>query len=179
MVSQTGFRPGGVQNGLGNIVQSFFFSPKEPTSGGLIWGLGPVIQVPTATNDLGLDQWGLGLTAVVLKQSNGWTFGALANHVWSVTGNDTYGQSSATFLQPFISYGTPKGTTYGLNTEATYNWAASEWSVPINATISQLVKISGKPVQLTGGVRYWADSPDGGPTGWGARLGVTYLFPKG
>ena len=33
--------------------------------------------------------------------------------------------------------------------------------------------------QVTGGVRYWVETPDGGPTGWGARLFVTYLFPKG
>jgi hypothetical protein len=28
------------------------------------------------------------------------------------------------------------------------------------------------------GARYWADSPDGGPPGWGLRFAVTFLFPK-
>jgi hypothetical protein len=33
-------------------------------------------------------------------------------------------------------------------------------------------------MSFTGGVRYWADSTDNGPHGWGARLVVTFLFPK-
>jgi hypothetical protein len=180
VVSQNGFTPDGEnQNGFGNTTQSFFFSPKAPTKGGLIWGVGPVIQIPTATNDIGPSQWGLGLTGVALKQSHGWTYGALINHVWSVTQNDLYGQSSGTFFQPFLSYTTPKATSFTLNTESTYNWENETWSVPINAMVGQIIKIDGKPVQLTGGVRYWAETPNNGPSGWGARLVVTYLFPKG
>lgn len=178
VISQNGFTPGGTQNGLGNTTQSFFFSPKAPTKGGLIWGAGPVIQIPTATNDLGPSQWGLGLTGVALKQDHGWTYGALINHVWSVTQNDHYGQSSATFFQPFLSFSTPKATSFTLNTESTYNWKSEAWSVPINAMVGQIIKIDGRPVQLTGGVRYWAEAPENGPSGWGARLVVTYLFPK-
>jgi hypothetical protein len=180
VVNQGNFFPGDeYRTGLGNITQSFFFSPKEPTKGGLIWGVGPVLQIPTATNDIAPDQWGAGVTGVVLKQGNGWTVGALANHVWSISDEDEFGETSATFVQPFVSYTTKKATSYAINTEAQYDWIAEEWSVPINLTIGQIIKAGGKPLQLTGGVRYWADSPPGGPEGWGARLAVTFLFPKG
>ena len=27
-------------------------------------------------------------------------------------------------------------------------------------------------------VRYWAQGPDGAPAGWGAKLTMTFLFPK-
>ena len=37
-------------SGLGDIVQSFFFSPATPTSGGLIWGVGPVLLLPSASD---------------------------------------------------------------------------------------------------------------------------------
>jgi hypothetical protein len=179
VVNQHGFQgPDSDQTGFGNTLQSFFFSPKAPTKAGLIWGVGPVIQLPTATDGLGNNQWGLGITGVALKQSHGWTYGALVNHVWSVSRNDEYGESSNTFLQPFISFTTKKATTFGLNTESTYNWVSEEWSVPINLSVSQLIKIDKHPVQISGGVRYWADAPDGGPEGWGARAVVTYLFPK-
>jgi hypothetical protein len=179
VVSQSDFTPDGAsQTGLGNITQSFFFSPKEPTKGGLIWGVGPVLQIPTATDGIAPNQWGAGLTGVALKQAKGWTFGILANHVWSIGKSDQYGESSNTFLQPFLSYTTKKATSFAINTESTYNWETEEWAVPINLTVSQIVKLGGKPVQLTGGVRYWADSPEAGPDGWGARLAVTYLFPK-
>jgi hypothetical protein len=166
------------QTGLGNITQSFFFSPKKPTAGGMIWGVGPVLQIPTATDGIAPNQWGAGITGVALKQAHGWTVGMLANHVWSIGKSDQYGDSSNTFLQPFLSYTTKKATSFGINTESTYNWETEEWSVPINLTVGQIIKVGGKPVQLTGGARYWADSPEAGPDGWGARLVVTYLFPK-
>lgn len=169
----------GTRNGLGNTTQSFFFSPKAPTKGGLIWGVGPVFQVPTATNGIAPNQWGAGITGVALTQKHGWTLGILANQIWSVNKEDRFGETSNMFLQPFVSFTTKKATTFGLNTESTYDWVNETWSVPINATVGQIVKLGGKPVQITGGVRYWADSPEGGAEGWGARLVVTYLFPKG
>ncbi len=72
-------------------MQSYFFSPKEPTSDGLIWDVGPVIQIPTASDAIAIDQWGAGITGVALKQSGPWTVGALANHIWSISGSDEFG----------------------------------------------------------------------------------------
>jgi hypothetical protein len=65
-----------------------------------------------------------------------------------------------------------------LNTESTYDWENEEWSVPINFNVLQLLKIGPQLIQVGVGVRYWADSPDGGPQDWGARLQLTFLFPK-
>ena len=80
----------GHQFGLGDTTPSFFFSPKAPTASGWIWGVGPVFLLPTATNDLlGSGKYGLGPTAVVLKQTaSGWTYGALVNQIWSVAGDE-------------------------------------------------------------------------------------------
>ena len=73
------------QTGLGDTVQSFFLSPKAPGWGGLIWGVGPAFLIPTATEEvLGSGKFGLGPTAVLLKQEGPWTYGILANHIWSV-----------------------------------------------------------------------------------------------
>ena len=180
IVDQTNIAgPSGSQSGIGDIVQSLFFSPKEPTSGGLIWGAGPVFLLPTASDSLlGAEKWGLGPTGVVLTQRGPWTMGALGNHIWSVGGDGSRADVNATFIQPFITYTTKTATTFGLNTESTYNWKAENWSVPINLTVAQLMKFGKQPVQLGAGVRYWADSPAGGPEGWGFRLILTFLFPK-
>ena len=81
--------PSGDQSGLGDTTQSLFFSPKKPTSSGIIWGVGPVFLLPTATDDLlGGGKWGAGPTAVALKQSGPWTYGALVNHIWSFAGDE-------------------------------------------------------------------------------------------
>ncbi|MDP3584771.1 MAG: transporter [Thiobacillus sp.] len=181
LVSQEDVVPGaGTDSGVGDITQSLFFSPKKPTAGGWIWGAGPVLLLPTGSEDrLTADKWGLGPTAVVLRQENGWTYGALANHIWSVAGDDDRRDISATFLQPFVSYTTKTLTSFTLNTESTYDWKAEQWSVPINFMVSQMLKVGNQPLTLQAGARYWADSPDGaGPEGWGFRLAVTLLFPK-
>jgi hypothetical protein len=165
-------------SGLGDIVQSLFFSPKAPTAGGWIWGAGPVFLLPTASNDaLGSEKWGIGPTAVALKQENGWTYGVLGNHIWSFAGDDNRADVNATFLQPFLSYTTKSFTTLTLNTESTYDWEADQWTVPINVVVSQLVKLGGKPVSFSFGYRNYADAPSGGPE-WGLRFVVTLLFPK-
>jgi len=116
--------PGGDnKGGLGDITQSFFFSPKAPTSGGWIWGVGPVFLYPSATDSaLGAEKFGLGPTAVALKQEHGWTYGMLFNHIWSVAGNGSRDNVSATFMQPFLTYTTKTFTTFGINTETTYDW---------------------------------------------------------
>ena len=132
------------QSGLSDTTQSLFLSPKEPTAGGWIWGAGPVLLFPTATDDLlGVEKCGIGPTAVVLKQEGGWTYGALANHLWSFAGEEARADVKATFLQPFLSFTTKQQTTFALNTETTYDWENSQWTVPLNLSVSQLVKLGG------------------------------------
>jgi len=168
----------GSQFGLGDTVQSLFFSPKEPGPLGLIWGVGPVLYVPTATQDtLGAEKWGAGPTAVALKQHGPWTYGLLANHIWSFTGEDDRSDVNATFLQPFLNYTFPSATTIFLNTETTYDWTAEEASVPINFGVNQLFTIGGQAFQIGAGLRYWADSPDGGPDDLGFRINLVALLP--
>jgi len=180
VIYQDDIFPGaGDQFGLGDTVQSLFFSPKAPTSHGLIWGAGPVFLLPTGTDDLlGTKKWGAGPTGVVLSQQGPWTVGALANHIWSFTGSDSRPDVNKTFLQPFVSYTTPEGWSFTFNTESTYDWEAHEWSVPLNAVVGRVTKIGSQLVQFQAGARYHADEPTGGPHGWGIRLGVVLLFPK-
>lgn len=164
--------------GVGDVVQSLFFSPKSPTSSGLIWGVGPVFLLPTGGDERGLEKWGIGPTGVVLRQSGPWTVGALANHIWSIAGDDDRDDVNATFMQPFINYTTANATTFFLNTESTYDWEHEEWSVPVNFGVNQLVTVGRQKMQLGLGGRYWADSPDGGPEDWGVRANLVFLFPK-
>ncbi len=163
--------------GLGDVLQSFFISPKAELNGWIV-GAGPVLLYPTATDEtLGGRKWGAGPTAVFLKQQSGFTFGLLGNHLWSYAGNSDRREVNATFLQPFLSFTTKTYTTFGVNTESTYNWTRSQWTVPINATISQLLKIGGQPLQLQLGYRYYAEAPTNGPDS-GIRFQVSFLFPK-
>ena len=180
IISQDEVTPGsGSQFGTGDVVQSLFFSPKAPTSNGWIWGVGPVLLRPTGSDDrLTADKWGVGPTAVALKQEGPWTYGALANHIWSLDGNDDRSAISSTYLQPFLAYATPTGVTYSINTESTYDWKNSQWSVPVNVVVTKIVRIGDQMTSIGGGMRYWADGSDAGPDGIGYRFVFTLLFPK-
>jgi hypothetical protein len=174
------FAPNGLgksHTGLGDTQQSFFFSPKAPV-GGWILGAGPIGYYPTATeSQLGTGQWGAGPTIVALRQEHGFTYGILANQIWSFTGQQGRGEVNATYLQPFLSYTTKTYTTPSINTETTYNWATEEATVPINFQLQQLIKIGKMPIALQAGYRYYVEKPNGGPH-WGLRFTTTFLFPK-
>jgi hypothetical protein len=164
-------------SGLGDTVQSFFFSPKKPV-GGWILAAGPVALWPTATDSqLGGEQWGAGPTALALRQKGPWTYGLLMNHLWSYAGDSARSEVNATFIQPFVSYITSTKTTFTINSETTYDWTHDQWSVPVNFVISQLFKVGSQPMQAFVGGRYYLEGPEGGPE-WGLRAGLVLLFPK-
>jgi hypothetical protein len=180
VVSQHDVFPGaGGQSGLGDTVASLFLSPKRPTDGGWIWGAGPVFLLPTGSDDLlSTKKWGLGPTAVALRQDGRWTYGALANHIWSVAGSSDRPDVNTTFVQPFLSYTTPTAWSFVLQAEATRDWERSDLSVPVGAFVGKVLRIGGLPVQVIGGPRYYASHFDNGPRGWGARLTAVVLLPR-
>ena len=179
-MSQDDIFPGsGSQTGIGDIVQSLFLSPSLATDSGWIWGAGPVFLFPSGSDDLlTADKWGAGPTGVMLKQTGPWTYGGLANHLWSFAGEDERDDINATFLQPFLTYTTKNAVSLTLLTESTYNWDSEEWSVPLIFVVNKVTKIGGQMFSFGGGIRYWAESPDNGPEGWGGRLVFTLMFPK-
>jgi hypothetical protein len=179
VIDQNDIPPGEDESGLGDITQSLFFSPKQPTSNGLIWGAGPVFLIPTATDEaLGTEKWGLGPTIVLLKQEGPYTIGVLANHIWSVAGDDDRASISSSFVQPFVSHTTKTAWTYSLNAESTYDWHESDLALPLNLLVSKLTHFGKLPVSLGVGGRYWVEDSEGGPEGLGLRFVLTLLFPE-
>jgi len=175
--AESPFEGGKDKSGLGDITQSFFFAPGEPVGGWTI-AAGPVFLWAAASDvALGGEKWGAGPTAVALRQRHGWTYGALVNHIWSYAGHEDRSDVSASLLQPFVSYVTKTFTTVGVSSESTYDWEAEQWTVPLNASVSQLLKVGRMPVQLGVSGRHYAETPEGGPE-WGMRLTVTLLLPK-
>lgn len=170
--------PGTDQAGLGDLTQSFFFSPKETGPSGIVWGIGPALLLPTGTDDLGADTWGAGPTFVVLKQDASWTFGALVNHLSDIAGSGSRRRDiSNTFVQPFLAKAFTGGRTLAVNIESTYDWKASQWSVPLNVQYSKVSKLGNQMISYQGGVRAYLEGPQGGPD-WGVRFSVTLLYPR-
>jgi len=180
LIAQDDIFPGaGDQTGFGDTVQSLFFSPVQPTAGGWIWGAGPVFLVPTASDDLlGAEKWGAGLTGVALKQDGPWTYGVLANHIWSFAGDNDRSDVNATFLQPFLTYTTPTAISYGVNAEMTFDWENDEENIPLAFSVSKVTRLGNQLVSIQGALRYYVKHTDAGPEGLGFRIGFTLLFPR-
>jgi hypothetical protein len=110
-------------------------------------------------------------------EQGGWSTYVLTRHIWSFAGDHDGPSVSETLLQPSLSYTFKSLTTVGVVSEATYDWQARQWTVPVNLTVSQLTKLGKVPLKLTLGGRLYADRPPGGPD-WGLRFTMTFLFPK-
>lgn len=160
------------QTGLGDFLQSFFFSPRR--SKPFMWGMGPALLIPTATSTfLDTGKLSVGPTLVILRQQRGWTYSVLTYHVWSIAGDDARTDVSSTFLQPFFAYTTKSGWTLNANSDSTKNWSTDKWGVPVNIYLTKLVRVGGQAVNVGGGARCWATAPPAGPHGCGIRVNLT------
>ena len=174
IIQQKDVQPNKTQFGLGDATQSFWFSPKEPSSSGWIWGVGPAALIPTGTDGIGANSFALGPTAIVLKQEGPWTYGMLINQLWNTGGQSDI---SSMFIQPFLAKGLGKGRTVSLISESTYNWKTHQWTVPINLLYSKVSKWGTQMVSNQVGAGWYATGPSGGPE-WQLRYMMILLFPK-
>lgn len=168
-------------SGVGETQFSAFLSPADP-KGGLIWGVGPIVQIPTTSDSrLGSYRWGLGPTFVMLHLDKGdpWVYGVLLNNVWSV--GSGAGDSYNNFLaQPFVNYNLPGGTYLNSSPIITANWKAdsgNQWTVPLGAGIGHIFHLGRLPVNVLAGGYYNVVKPDFGPN-WNIQVQVKLMFPK-
>ncbi|MBS0558807.1 MAG: neuromedin U [Proteobacteria bacterium] len=182
LIWQPTFEPGStVPFGSGPTTASLFLSPANPTNGWL-WGVGPVVQVPTiSSSKLGSNVWGAGPTAVLVYMKGPWVAGVLVNNVWSLGG--TSGRNGTRYnqflTQPFVNYNFGEGWYVGSSPIVTANWltrGSNAWTLPVGANIGRVVKIFGKlPVNFLAGAYYNTLRPDYAGD-WQLRTQVTFIF---
>ncbi|MDR3476382.1 MAG: porin family protein, partial [Devosia sp.] len=158
---------------------SAFLSPRNPTDGWL-WGVGPVVLIPTATSPtLGSSVWGGGATGVLVYMKGPWVAGVLVNNVWSFGGtNGTFGTSYNNFLtQPFVNYNFGGGWYVTTSPIVTANWEnpGTKWTIPIGGGAGRVVKIGKLPVNFMVGAYYNVVRPEYGAD-WQLRTQVTFIF---
>jgi hypothetical protein len=166
------------QSGLADATVSGFISPKQ-SKNGFTWGAGPVFLLPIGTNDyLTSKQFGIGPTAVALKQANGWTIGALINQIWSITEDDNRPPVNQMFLQPFLFFNWKSGAGAGATMEWTRNWEAGNGILWLDPSVSGLTALGKQKLQLVVGPRINLVAPEGAKSKFGIRAAAVLLFPK-
>ena len=168
---------GSYSSGLSDILLTAFYAPP---SSSVIWGLGPVLEIPTGGEKRGTQKWGIGPSAVVLQQTTDWTFGLLANNVWSFAGDSDRADVNKGLIQYFIVRQLGGGWYVNTTPIITVNWNADEgqkWVVPFGLGAGKLVFAGKLPINTQIGAFYNAVKPDIGPD-WQFRAQVQVLLPK-
>ncbi|MCP5518694.1 MAG: neuromedin U [Verrucomicrobiales bacterium] len=165
-------------SGLGDLNPTCFLAPSRPSS--WIWGAGPTFTLPTGTDSLLTSgKWAAGPAAVVLKMSEPWVFGLLANHQWDFAG--WRGRPfNRTLIQPFINYNLPHGWYLNTAPIITADWenrSGDEWLVPVGGGVGKIHRLGRLPVNLQLGAYYNVVTPDNGPD-WQLRFQLQVLLPK-
>ena len=171
--------PGDGASGLGDINYSAFLSPSKV--GGLIWGAGLSLGLPTASDEqLGSGKWSTGPTAVVLGQPKWGSAGLLVRQLWSFAGDDDRANVSQLLVEPFINYNLKNGWFLLTDMVMTANWEASsgnEWTVPLGGGAGRVFKVGNQPINSRLEAYYNAVQPDGAPE-WNIAFTWQFLFPK-
>jgi hypothetical protein len=161
-------------SGLGNMEPEFYFSPSHVD--GIIWGIGPKLWLPTATDKaLGLDRWGAGPTAVALTIQGPWVVGVLANNVWAGSGTE---KANTLTINPFVNYNLPSGWYIASAEIITANWQAKsgqQWTVPLGGGIGKLFHVGPLPINARFQVLNNVVHPAGAPN-WQLQFQVQFLF---
>ena len=167
------------KNGLGDINYSLFFSPNKTKP--FIWGVGPSITLPTATEDqLGSGKWSAGATGVILVQPGWGTYGVLVRQLWSFAGDSDRADVNQMLIEPFINYNLPGGWYLITDMISTVNWDArsgNKLTIPIGGGAGKLFKIGNLPVNTRLEAYYNVERPDAGPD-WQVVFSFQFLFPK-
>jgi hypothetical protein len=164
--------------GLGNIEPQFYFSPVRPAPGKIIWGIGPQLWLPTATDDrLGVNKFGGGPAGVVVTSRGHFLLGALINNVW--TGQNKEHQRVDQFtLNPFVFCNLQRGWYLLSSPQMSSDWTArpgQKWTVPVGGGVGRVMKVGLQPINAR--VQFWNDvvQPTGGPS-WTMQAQVQLLF---
>ena len=171
----------GSQQGIGDTVFTAFLSPANP--GHWIWGVGPVLQLPTHNNsELGNGNWGAGPSIVLLHLEKGspWVYGVLMNNVWALSKDRQGGKYNNGLMQPFINYNFKSGLYLTSSPILTVDWQASnedQWTVPIGGGVGKIFHFGKLPVNSSIAAYYNVEKPEFGAD-WQIRAQVQLMFPK-
>lgn len=176
IISQTN-NPEGTQSGIGDLTYEGFFSPINDSP--FIWGVGPVLRLPTGSEDeLSSDKWSTGPTAVGLMQKGPWTIGILGYQAWSFAGDSERSEINETFFQPFLNHTNKRATTFGIQAEHTINHVIDESTGYGILSATQLMKLGTQTMSFQIAYKQSYTGPEELKYDWGLRAAVIFVFPK-
>ena len=180
VLNQPELVPGtGDQFGLGDITSTFFLMPRS--SRFAIFGVGPIVSFPTATDEtLGLEKWRVGPALAVISMPGRWIFGAVANNLWSVGGYSNREDINSMEITPVLFYNFPNGWYLVSTPTITADWIADSgdrWIVPLGGGVGKIFKI-GKQAMNASVQAFYNVEQTVTAADWSLGLQLQFLFPN-
>ena len=145
-------------NGVGDI--GFDLAYGRTTANGLLWAVGVISTLPTATKDeLGPDRFNLGPEFLIGKTTQKYVLGALTTHQWDVGGSGD-ADVNLTTVNAFATFLPGGGWNVGTAPIMSYDHENSQWTLPINLSFGKTVIWKGRPWKLGAEINYFVDQPD-------------------
>jgi hypothetical protein len=174
-------RRNGSTTGLGDTIATFFFTPFRARK--LIWGLGPSLLIPTATDaKLGVGKWDVGPSVAVLAEPDWGSVGVVVQNIWSLPGHSNRASVNQLQIETSVSYNLPHG--WYLVTAPTVNgdWTQAtgeRWLVPFGGGAGRTFDIRNQAVDSNVALYYNAIRPSRQffPR-WELSLQFTLIYPK-
>jgi len=177
VMSVPALTPGGSRTtGVGDTTFTGWFSPSAASK--WIWGAGPVLVLPTSSDDeLGTGEWSAGASVVILTMPGKWVLGSLISNVWDISGSENVNFFT---WQPIVNYNLSDGWYLAFVPVITANWEADSdqrWTVPIGGGVGKIFRIGKRPINISGHVYYNAIKPD--IVGdWTLRIQFQLMYPR-
>jgi hypothetical protein len=115
------------------------------------FGVGAVALVPTGSDGLSAEKWGVGPAAGFTAKSGKVLWGAFNQNIFSFAGDDDMPDVNVSILQPILSVGLGDGWSTGVSEmSVTYDWDKDDWtSLPLGVKLAKLHRFGTTPVQFT------------------------------
>lgn len=113
------------------------------------FGIGVVALLPTGTDGISAQKWGLGPAMGFIAQKKWGLAGLFNQNILTVAGDDAQPDVNISTLQPILNHSLGGGWSVGTSDMSfVYDWDRDKFtSLPLGVKVSKLTKINGLPVQ--------------------------------
>ncbi len=165
----------GSKSGLGDITFMDIFMRSEE---GFSWGLGPMLVMPTASNNLlGQGKWQIGTAAAIVTSRDWGLAGGLLTFQQSFAGDSDREKVKVLSVQPALFYNLPNGFYLRSSAVWTFDLQKHTRAIPLGLGLGKVMKVGEKTtINAFLEPQYSVDKKGAGAPVWQIFGGINIQF---